>query len=431
MSKYSSKYEFRIPSGAEGEEEPSGMAVPTEDWPLLLKNWGGMNVRSEHFTPIPDAGWSPIRRPIDQHLNYGMLNLDKPSNPSSHEVVSWIKRIFGSEKTGHSGTLDPKVTGNLLVCINRATRLVKSQQNAGKVYVAVLKLHGALPNGEKDLLGGMETLTGALFQRPPVQAAVKRQLRVRTIYENKLIEYDTRRNLAVFTVDCEAGTYIRTLCVHLGLYLGVGGHMEELRRIRTGFVSEADNIVTMHDILDSMWLYKNKQEDWYVRQVVSPCEALLVGYKRIVVKDTSINALCFGAKLMIPGVLRYDNGIDVGQVIVLVSTKGEAVALGIAAMTTSQIASAEHGIVATLKRVIMDRNTYPRRWGLGPVAVEKSKMIKSGQLDKFGRPTASTPSTWHYVDYGGVQSNEQGVTVGKAQKRDGAADGDSKRRKFE
>jgi len=200
--------------------------------------------------------------------------------------------------------------------------------------------------------------------------------------------------------------------VHLGLLLGVGAHMEELRRCRTGNVTEHDNIVTMHDILDAMWLYKNKKEDWYLRQVVSPCELILTGHKRIVVKDTTVNALCYGAKLMLPGVLRYDNGIDVGQVIVLITTKGEAIALATAAMTTSQMMSAEYGIVANLKRVIMDRNVYPRRWGLGPQATEKRKLMTEGKLDKYGRPTDSTPPTWFYVDYGGVKANEQGVTVG-------------------
>ena len=71
----------------------------------------------------------------------GFINLDKPANPSSHEVVAWIKRILRVEKTGHSGTLDPKVTGCLIVCIERATRLVKSQQGAGKEYVCIFRLH--------------------------------------------------------------------------------------------------------------------------------------------------------------------------------------------------------------------------------------------------------------------------------------------------
>ena len=189
----------------------------------------------------------------------GVINLDKPSNPSSHEVVAWLRRILRVEKTGHSGTLDPKVTGCLIVCIDRATRLVKSQQGAGKEYVAVLRLHDKLKDPAA-LPRALQTLTGALFQRPPLISAVKRQLRVRTIYDSKLLEYDEDRNLAVFWVSCEAGTYIRTLCVHLGLILGVGGHMQELRRVRSGALSENDDMVTMHDVMDAQWLYDNTRD---------------------------------------------------------------------------------------------------------------------------------------------------------------------------
>lgn len=188
-----------------------------------------------------------------------MINLDKPSNPSSHEVVAWLRRILRVEKTGHSGTLDPKVTGCLIVCIDRATRLVKSQQGAGKEYVAVLRLHDILPDPTA-LPRALQTLTGALFQRPPLISAVKRQLRVRTVHESKLLEFDQKRNLAVFWVSCEAGTYIRTLCVHLGLLLGVGGHMQELRRVRSGALSENDEIVTMHDVIDAQWVYDNTRD---------------------------------------------------------------------------------------------------------------------------------------------------------------------------
>ena len=152
------------------------------------------------------------------------LSLFQPANPSSHEIVAWIKRILRVEKTGHSGTLDPKVTGCLIVCVDRATRLVKSQQGAGKEYVTVARFHGQASITQ--VSSAVDTLTGALFQRPPLISAVKRQLRIRTIYESRLLEYDADRHLAVFWVSCEAGTYIRTLCVHLGLLVGSGGHMQ-------------------------------------------------------------------------------------------------------------------------------------------------------------------------------------------------------------
>merc|ERR1719506_2685869 len=132
----------------------------------------------------------------------------------------------------------------------------------------------------------------------------------------------------------------------------------------------------------------------YLRRVIKPLEALLTTYKRIVVKDSAVNAVCYGAKLMIPGLLRYASGIDVGEEVVLMTTKGEAIALGIAEMTTAVMATCDHGVVAKIKRVIMERDTYPRRWGLGPKAQEKKKLIASGKLDKHGRPNASTPAEY-------------------------------------
>ena len=376
--------------------------IDTSKWPLLLRNYDQLHVRTSHYTPIP-AGSSPLARPLKTHLSYGVINLDKPANPSSHEVVSWIKRILRVEKTGHSGTLDPKVTGCLIVCIDRATRLVKAQQSAGKEYIGVVRLHSAIEDTRK-LNRAVETLTGALFQRPPLISAVKRQLRIRTIYESKLIEYDEKRNLGIFWVSCEAGTYIRTMCVHLGLLVGTGGHMQELRRVRSGVLSEADNMVTMHDVLDAQHVYDSTKNEAYLRRVVMPLETLLTNYKRVVVKDSAVNAICYGAKLMIPGLLRFADNIDINDEVVLMTTKGEAIAVAIAQMTTAVMATCDHGCVAKIKRVIMERDTYPRRWGLGPMAQRKKSLIKEGKLDKHGKPNDNTPSNWRegYKDLSGA-----------------------------
>ncbi|KAG0051660.1 centromere/microtubule-binding protein cbf5, partial [Gryganskiella cystojenkinii] len=149
------------------------------------------------------------------------------------------------------------------------------------------------------------------------------------------------------------------------------------------------------------WMYDNTKDESYLRKVVRPLETLLTTYKRVVVKDSAVNAICYGAKLMIPGLLRYESGIEVNEEVVLMTTKGEAIALGIAQMTTAVMATCDHGVVAKIKRVIMERDTYPRRWGLGPKAQEKKKLIKDGKLDKFGRTTEETPEGWKkgYVDY--------------------------------
>ena len=367
----------------------------------MLKNYHELHVRTAHYTPLP-SGSSPLARDLKTHLQYGVINLDKPANPSSHEVVSWIKRILRVEKTGHSGTLDPKVTGCLIVCLDRATRLVKAQQSAGKQYVGVVRLHAALDD-VKVLQRAIETtLRGALFQRPPLISAVKRQLRIRNIYDSKLLEFDKERNLGVFWVQCEAGTYIRTLCVHAGLLVGTGGHMQELRRVQSGVLGEKDNMVTLHDVLDAQHVYDTTKDESYLRRVVMPLEVLLVdNYKRVVVKDSAVNAICYGAKLMIPGLLRFADGIEIGTEVVLMTTKGEAIAVAIAQMTTAVMATVDHGVVAKIKRVIMERDVYPRRWGLGPMAQRKKSLVAQGKLDKHGKPNDQTPADFlqSYKDY--------------------------------
>jgi len=218
-----------------------------------------------------------------------------------------------------------------------------------------------------------------------------------------LVEYDAEKHLSIFWVSCEAGTYIRTMCVHLGLLLGVGGHMQELRRVRSGILTEKDSMVTMHDILDAQYQYDTNKDETYLRWAIKPLEYLLTNYKRVVVKDSAVNAICYGAKLMIPGLLRYATDIDVNEEVVLITTKGEAIALAIAQMTSSLMATCEHGVVAKIKRVIMERETYPKKWGLGPRAKAKKDMIAKGLLDKHGKPNEKTPNNWtsSYIDYSG------------------------------
>jgi H/ACA ribonucleoprotein complex subunit 4 len=245
------------------------------------------------------------------------------------------------------------------------------------------------------------TLRGALFQRPPLISAVKRQLRIRTIYDSKLLEFDPKKRLAVFWIQCEAGTYVRTLCVHAGLLVGTGGHMQELRRVKSGVMGEHDNLVTMHDVLDAQHVYDTTKDERYLRRVVMPLEVLLTHMKRVVVKDSAVNAICYGAKLMIPGLLRFADGIELNDEVVLMTTKGEAIAVAIAQMTTAVMATVDHGVVAKIKRVIMERDVYPRKWGLGPMAQRKKTMIASGQLDKHGKPNDKTPADFltSYKDY--------------------------------
>lgn len=341
-----------------GEKAP---VTNSEKWPLLLKNVERMNVKSMRYTPT-NCGHAPENRPLDIHMRYGIINLDKPCNPSSHEVVAWIKNILRCSKTGHSGTLDPAVSGCLPVCLNRATRIAKSQQDAGKEYVAVVKFSGRVT--EAEFKKALAAFRGLLLQRPPLQCAVKRNLRLREVYSSEFLEFDEARQLGMFRASCEAGTYIRTLCVHLGLLLGVEAQMAELRRTRSGTVGEG-SLVTMHDVLDAMYLYDRSRDESYLRRVVLPLETLLTGYPRIVIKDSTVNAICYGGQLTVPGVLRYDD-FSAQDKVALVTPKGEAVALCVAVMGSAELSMVDHGYVCRIKRVIMEKDTYARQWKLGP-----------------------------------------------------------------
>src|SRR3990167_3946045 len=163
---------------------------------------------------------------LNQKLS-GLIILDKPSNYDSHQVTRLIKDILKVDKIGHGGTLDPKVTGVLIIGVGRATRLLEYTLKAGKEYVGVMRLHGNVSIKKlKEVI--KNKFTGKIKQIPPVKSAVKREEREREIYEFNVLEKDG--NDFLFVVSCESGTYIRKLIHDLGEFLGIGAHMLELRR---------------------------------------------------------------------------------------------------------------------------------------------------------------------------------------------------------
>lgn len=324
----------------------------------LLENIDQLITRDTTYVPSGN-GCMPKNRPIKKYIDYGIVNIDKPSNPSSHEVTTWVKTILDCNKTGHSGTLDPNVTGVLTVCINRATRLAKSQQSLGKTYICVIQFEKEID--EKKFINACKKFTGHLLQRPPLLCAVKRELRLRWIYSIKVLEFSGNKGL--IEVYCEAGSYIRTLCTHIGLYVGVPAEMADLRRIKSGNVTEYE-CFTLHDLLDAVYLYKKNNNEKYLRKIIKPLESLLINYKRIVIKDTAVGAICSGAKLSIQGVFKYDATIDTTDTVVIMTGKGEAVALGAPLICGVEFKNMTTGFVCKPIRVIMEENTYPKCWGI-------------------------------------------------------------------
>ncbi len=204
----------------------------------------------------PRYGYDPFNRPIDILLDYGLIPLDKPAGPTSHEIVAWVRRIFEIEKAGHSGTLDPPATGLLPIGLGEATKALGVLLLGPKEYYAIARLHSSVNREKLDLV--LKEFRGKIYQRPPQRSAVKRSTRIREIYELELLEEHGR--LLLLRVLCQAGTYIRKLIYDIGEILGVGATMIELRRTRVSNLYE-DNMVRMHELVDAYYSWKESKDE--------------------------------------------------------------------------------------------------------------------------------------------------------------------------
>jgi len=256
----------------------------------------------------------------------------------------------------------------LPVALEEATKIVQALLVSGKEYVCVMRLHGQVPKERVETV--LDEFTGAIYQRPPVRASVKRRLRTRRIYYLNLLEMAERNVL--FRVGCEAGTYIRKLCYDLGEALGVGAHMQELRRTRAGPFTEDGGMVTLHDVtyLQSLWL--ETKDETVLRKFIQPMEKVLEPLPKIYVRDSAVDALCHGAHLAAPGVVSVETDIKPNDVVAVFTLKGEAVALAKALASTETMLEMDHGLVAETKRVLMLRGVYPRMWRTGTSKPSKS-----------------------------------------------------------
>lgn len=315
-----------------------------------------------HDTTNPKYGHQPSQRPAKDYIKYGTINLDKPAGPTSHEVAAWVKKIMKLQAIGHGGTLDPKVTGVLPITLENSTKVVQAFLYSGKEYACVMKLHGDVEEAQvKQVLSEFED---EIYQRPPLRSSVKRQLRTRRIYYIDYLEMDGRNVL--FLVGCEAGTYIRKLCFDVGEILGVGAHMQELRRTRSGPFTENDQSkVTLHDVAYWFSEWENKKDESILHKFIVPMEEALSLLPKVVVRDSAVDALCHGANLTAPGVLQVESDIKKDSILAVYTLKGEAIALGKALASTEEMLDLKHGAVVGLERVLMERGTYPKVWKTG------------------------------------------------------------------
>jgi len=302
------------------------------------------------------------KRTIEQLLNYGLIILDKPPGPTSHETVAWTKRILKLPKIGHSGTLDPQVSGVLPLGLGEATKALGVLLYGPKEYHALGRVH-SLPSKEK-LEETIDLFRGEIYQKPPQRSAVVRQTRTRTIHEFEVLEQKER--LLLTRILCESGTYIRKLYYDIGEILGPGATMIELRRTRVDQFYETDGLVTLHELADAFAVWEEKKDDSKLMKMIKPVELAFSELKSVVIRDSAVDAMCHGAQLAIPGILKISPNLKVGDIVGIYTQKGEAVALAESTMSEEEIRDATKGYAFETRRIIMAPNTYPKKWRSKP-----------------------------------------------------------------
>jgi predicted rRNA pseudouridine synthase len=294
----------------------------------------------------------PGERTVEELLSFGVVNLDKPAGPSAHQVAAWVRDLVGVERAAHAGTLDPKVTGCLPTMLGDATRLAPVFLEGSKEYIAVLELHGPAPTDAEATLAEFEA---DVYQKPPRKSAVARRLRSREIYELDLLELQDRQ--ALLRIRCESGTYIRKLCHDLGLALGTGAHMGDLRRSATGPFDDTD-LRTLQDLSDGLaWAREDTDQDdheAFLREVVSPAERAMENLPAITIARSAAVEVADGAPVYAPGVIELDDAaadLDPGDddLLACYTPDGSAVCLG----TLTGDPDGESGEVVSLERVLV------------------------------------------------------------------------------
>jgi len=302
----------------------------------------------------PKFGKKPSERTVEELIHYGIINIDKPDGPTSHQVSAYARDILQIDKAGHSGTLDPKVTGALIVSLGNATRISQSLLTAGKEYVCLMRLHKELD--EEFIRKTMAGFVGKIHQLPPIKSAVKRQYRYRTVYYIDILEISGRDVL--FVTGTEAGTYIRKLCHDIGKKLGVGANMFELRRTKVGAFNE-ETICSLQDLTDAYHFYKQGDES-YLRKLIQPIENAVAHLPKIWVMDTTVDSLCHGASLKVPGIVKLHDGIEPDMKIAIMTLKDELILTGVAKLSSAVIMKESRGIAAQIEQVFMKPGTYPK-----------------------------------------------------------------------
>ncbi len=303
----------------------------------------------------PEHGKRPAARTLEERMHGGLILLDKSAGPTSHQLTAWARSLFGLEKMGHGGTLDPFATGVLPLLLGKSMRLTSNLLSHDKTYVAVLKIHGGIDDEKLD--AALQRQTGRIYNVPPDISAVKVQVRTRRI--RRLDRLDDDGAHVAIEIDCEAGTYIRTMARDIGLLIGKKTELVELRRTASGIFSIED-CVSMETLADAWWLWSEKGDDSALMQIIQPIELLVDSLPSIVIKDAAAASIAHGAPLLRPGMVSIPEGLKAGGEVALHTIKGELVAIAEILLDGNEAIALKQGEIARSTSVLLPTGVYPR-----------------------------------------------------------------------
>jgi H/ACA ribonucleoprotein complex subunit 4 len=233
---------------------------------------------------------------IQELLNFGIINIDKPSGPTSFDVSDFVRKKLneiGVKKTSHFGTLDPKVTGVLPIALNRACKLTGFFLGEDKEYIGIMRVHEEIPI-ETINKAIKEKFLGKINQLPPLRSRVKRVEREREIKRFEILE-ETGKDI-LFIAEVQGGTYIRKLISDLGDHLGIGAHMLELRRIRAGIFKEDSKeypSINLYELEKVIEEYKKGNEK-ELMEIIIPGEIISEAYPVVEIKKDDLRNIMTG-----------------------------------------------------------------------------------------------------------------------------------------
>ncbi len=227
------------------------------------------------------------KKSVKELLEFGIININKPSGPTSFDISDFVRKELGLRKTSHFGTLDPKVTGVLPIALNRACKLTGFFLGEDKEYIGIMKFHKEIELKEvKKAI--KEKFIGKITQLPPVRSSVKRQEREREIKSFKILEKNGRDFL--FKVECQGGTYIRKLVHDLGEFLKIKAHMLELRRIRAGIFKEK-NVIDLYEFEKAI------KDEKFLKEIIIPAEIISELHPIIQIKKEFTDKILHGSPI--------------------------------------------------------------------------------------------------------------------------------------